>query len=100
MATPEVYISTPLTVITFQLVGESRIVHLPPASTILGQSFWIADTIGGLGTGNLFTILTTGIDKFDNSTNTINLTNKNQSIRLYAQNLSNYAVLQNNRFSW
>ena len=100
MAAPQVYLSSPRTVVSFQLVGSSRIVHLPAASTIQGQSFWIADTIGGLGTGNTFWLSTTGIDKFDNTTNLFGLSNKHQSTRLYAQNLSNYVVLQNNIYTW
>lgn len=74
----------------------SKIVFLPPASTVLGQTFTICD-IGGLcGLGNNIFVSTIGVDKLDNTSTILTFTNPYQSLRVFAFNTSNYAVLQNN----
>jgi hypothetical protein len=79
----------------------SRIVYLPPASSILGQSFWVSDGAAQLGRGgNILWLSTVGIDKFDNTKTLMALSTQFQSTRFYAQNLSNYVVLQNSAYSW
>lgn len=94
MATPEYTISSICSVTYVRLIPTAKIVFLPPASTVQGQTFTIQDINGFSDTNNIY-LSTVGLDKLDNSLNLLTMSTVYQSVRVYAQNLSNYAVVQN-----
>jgi hypothetical protein len=76
----------------------SKIVQLPPASTVLGKTFLVRDSTGTSGFPNTINVITSGIDTVDYTTiipvtNPIELASPYESIRLIAQSTTNYAVL-------
>lgn len=96
MATSEYFISSLCSVTYVNIEAENKIVFLPPASTSQGQTFTIQDISGQCGNPNFIFVSTVGIDKMDNSLTLLTMSSAYQSFRVYAQNLSNYTVLQNN----
>lgn len=88
-------ISSPVVNVDVSLL--SKIVQLPPASTVLGKMFIVRDSTGVSGFPNTINVSTTGLDTVDyqNITplNQIQLGSAYESIRLVAQSTTNYAIL-------
>lgn len=83
---------------------ENKTVQLPPASTILGKLFLIRDSTGFAGFPNTITVSTTGLDTIDYQSPpayTLQLSTRFESVRLIAQNTSNYSILMRaNNTTW
>lgn len=98
MSLPEFTISSPI--VNVDVSVTSKVVLLPAASTVIGQTFLVCDSTGSAGNPNIMPMnyiyfSTIGVDLFSNTTNTITISLPYQSVRVYAQNTSNYAVIQN-----
>lgn len=83
----------------------SKIVQLPPASTVIGKTFIVRDLTGVSGFPNTINVSTTGLDTVDYQTitplNRIELAAAYASIRLIAQSTTNYSILAKpNNNSW
>ncbi len=78
----------------------SKTVQLPPASTVVGKMFLVHDLIGTTGS-NVITVSTTGVDTIDYNAFTLELATPYESVRLIAQNTSNYSILMRAfNFNW
>ena len=75
--------------------GTSKVLYLPPASTVNGQSFMIRDVTGYCNEISSIFISTTGLDTIDIQKTFVQLSSVQQSFRVMAHNSTNYAVLQN-----
>jgi hypothetical protein len=82
------------------LEGTSKVLYLPPASTVLGMSYTIRDTTGSCSPISSIYISTTGLDKIDVSNTLVQLSTSLQSFRVMAHNSTNYAILQNYTFGF
>jgi hypothetical protein len=99
MSLPEYIVSSPIVNVDVSTLT-SKIVFLPPASTVIGQSFTIRDSTGAVFNPSIMPtryiyVSTIGVDLFNNTTNSITFSIPYQSLRVIAQNTSNYAVIQN-----
>ena len=96
MSYPEFTVSS--SIVNVDVATTSKVIFLPAAETVIGQSFLIRDPIGACGGppgSNYIFISTVAGNLLNNTTDTISMTIPYQSVRVYAQNSSNYAVLQN-----
>ena len=88
-------ISSP--VVNVDVSAGSKTVQLPPANTVLGKIFTIRDSTGAAGISGTINIITSGIDTIDYQAvsigNPIQLASPYESIRVIAQNTTNYSVL-------
>lgn len=73
----------------------SKILTLPPASTVQGQGVTIRDTTGICGLISSIHISTQGLDVLDTRLSTVSLYNSYQSVRLMPTSQTNWAILQN-----
>ena len=72
----------------------SKILYLPPANTIQGNTITIRDSTGFCSPASSIYVSTTGTDSIDTGLNTIRMTNPLQSLRVFSQP-NNYQVTQN-----
>ena len=100
MSLPDYTISS--AVVNVNVETTSKILFLPAASTVIGRSFTIHDYNGFCGFPNFIYLSTVGIDRLDNQNFFVTLGQPYQAVQVFAQNLSNYAVLQNstNNSNW
>ena len=92
MAQEPVYISS--SVINVNTTSESKVIILPVVSSIQGNSIIIRDTTGTANT-NFIYVSTQGLDRFDNATNTLIMSNSYQAVKVVAYSNTNWAILQN-----
>jgi hypothetical protein len=78
----------------------SKVVYLPPASTVKGATFLIRDVFGKCSPISSIYISTVGLDTMDITKKTAQLNTSLQSFRVIAHNSTNYSVLQNYSFGF
>lgn len=96
MALPSYIIST--SVVNVDCTNTSKVLFLPPASTIQGVSLIIRDSAGTANNTSTAYISTQGLDRMDQYGSTLSLSTSYQSIRLVAWKSTDYAILQNYTF--
>jgi hypothetical protein len=99
MALPEFYISSSMQIVNVDTSVTSKILYLPPASTVVGQTFTIRDATGNLDVATRqITVTAVGADQIVGgyATPTVLMESSYQSITLYGLNTSNYVFFQNN----
>ena len=86
-------------IVSVNVAGAPNIdLYLPAASNVIGQSYLIYDATGGCNTSNVINIIPVSGDTIDMTyVIALPLNNPYQSIRLFAQSATNYAVLQNSK---
>ena len=80
--------------------GTSKVLYLPPASTVKGASYMIRDIVVTCSEISSIFISTTGLDTIEINKNLAQLSTSLQSFRVIAHNSTNYAVLQNYTFGF
>ncbi len=96
MDIPSFYISSAIN--NVDVTDTKKIVYLPPASTILGQSLWVHDKTGAGFFSTIF-VSTIGVDTIDftygfNTLNTyLEIAGTYVSRRFIAQSTTNYSII-------
>ena len=72
-----------------------KTVVLPNAETVLGKTFTICDRYGVNGSPYFITLSTVSGNFIDTTQTQIQFSNQYQSVRVFAQSPTNYAVIQN-----
>jgi photosystem II stability/assembly factor-like uncharacterized protein len=93
MALPTYTIST--SVVNVDCTNTSKVLFLPPASTIQGVSLIIRDCAGTASDVSTAYISTQGLDRMDTYASTLQLSTAYQSIRVVAWKPTEFAILQN-----
>jgi hypothetical protein len=93
MALPTYSISS--SVINVDCLNTSKVLLLPPASTIQGVSLWIRDCAGVASSESTIYVSTQGLDVMDRFASTLALSTPYQSFRVMAWKPTEYAILQN-----
>lgn len=89
----EFHISSPI--VNVDVIGTNKIVFLPAASNVIGQSFLIRDSTGGCSGLNIIYFSTMYGETIDGFSLPVQLNNPYQSLRVLTQSASNYTVIQN-----
>jgi hypothetical protein len=93
MALPTYTLST--SVLNVDCLNTTKVILLPPASTIQGVSLFIRDCAGVASDISTIYVSTQGLDLLDQYTNRIALSTAYQSLRLTAWQGTGYAIVQN-----
>jgi hypothetical protein len=93
MALPTYTLST--SVINVDCMNTSKVILLPPASTIQGVSLLIRDCAGTASDISTIFVSTTGLDVIDRYASTLALSTPYQSMRFVAWKPTEYAIVQN-----
>lgn len=89
----EFQITSPI--VNVDVSGTSKILFLPAASNVIGQSFLIRDVNGQCNGLNIIYLSTMNGETIDTLSLPVRLNNPFQSVQVIAQNTSNYVVVQN-----